>query len=311
MREDYSDGGDAWSYFTHDQARSRAYRWGEDGLAGISDDKQRLCLAVALWNGRDPIIKERLFGLTNAEGNHGEDVKEYYFYLDNLPTHSYQRYLYKYPQEEFPYNELVTVNGQRSRHELEYELADTGIFDGQNYFDVEVEHAKAAPEDIVCRITVHNRSARDAETNVARVFGPGHEPRTRYPKDGIADHVLHQADTVNPAGTGTKAAAHVRLDITPPAVGDDARAVMRQALAGMLWSKQCSACSTGAPHCRPVGGLSRPTGPPGWPCSARTARDGPDAAGGHVSRAQQRPAGQHRRPAAPRRARPAPAVPRQ
>jgi len=344
VREDYSDGGDAWSYFTHDQARSRAYRWGEDGLAGISDDKQRLCLAIALWNGRDPILKERLFGLTNTEGNHGEDVKEYYFYLDNLPTHSYQRYLYKYPQKEFPYNDLVAVNRGRSRYEFEYELMDTGIFDGQEYFDVEVEHAKAEPEDIVCRITVRNRSAHGAsihvlpmlwfrntwswtagepkpvltraesaypvvraehhqlglfylyaenqarllfcenETNTARVFGPDHEPGTRFPKDGIADHVLHQADTVNPDGTGTKAAAHVTLDvpgggqaevlvrlsrqapanlpdpfghagelfatrrqeadefyesITPPGITGDAKAVMRQALAGMLWSKQC------------------------------------------------------------------------
>src|ERR1700751_561090 len=158
VREDYSDNGDAWSYFSHDQARSRAYRWVEDGLAGISDDKQRLCLAVALWNERDPILKERLFGLTNSEGNHGEDVKEYYFYLDNLPTHSYQRWLYKYPQQEFPYTELVAENGARSRHEQEYELVDTGIFDEGHYFDVEVEHAKAGPEDIICRITVYNRS---------------------------------------------------------------------------------------------------------------------------------------------------------
>jgi hypothetical protein len=342
VREDYSDGGDAWSYFTHDQARSRAYRWGEDGLAGISDDKQRLCLAVALWNERDPILKERLFGLTNAEGNHGEDVKEYYFYVDNVPTHSYQRYLYKYPRDEFPYNELVAVNRQRSRYEFEYELMDTGVFTEQNYFDVEVEHAKAAPEDIVCRITVHNRSKEDAtlhvlptlwfrntwswsdgepkpelarvtspfpvvraehhelgtyylyaqkqaallfcdnETNMPRIFGA--EAATRFPKDGIGDHILHGADTVNPGGTGTKAAAHVRLRvpgggsaavavrlsreapanfsdpfehaarlfetrraeadefyeaITPPTVSGDAKAVMRQALAGMLWSKQC------------------------------------------------------------------------
>jgi hypothetical protein len=342
VREDYSDGGDAWSYFTHDQARSRAYRWGEDGIAGISDDKQRLCLAVALWNERDPILKERLFGLTNAEGNHGEDVKEYYFYADNLPTHSYQRYLYKYPHGEYPYNELVAVNRQRSRYEFEYELIDTGVFGEQNYFDVEVEHAKAAPEDIFCRVTVHNRSKNDAalhvlptlwfrntwswsegepkpllarvaspfpvvraehhklgtcylyaeeqatllfcenETNRPRVFGD--EPETRFPKDGIGDHILHGADTVNPDGTGTKAAAHVRLRvpgggsaavtvrlsreapatltdpfgeadglfetrraeadefyeaITPPTVSDDAKSVMRQALAGMLWSKQC------------------------------------------------------------------------
>jgi hypothetical protein len=342
VREDYSDDGDAWSYFSHDQARSRAYRWGEDGLAGISDDKQRLCLAVALWNERDPILKERLFGLTNAEGNHGEDVKEYYFYVDNLPTHSYQRYLYKYPQAEFPYAGLVAVNRARSRHELEYELVDTGVFDDGRYFDVEVEHAKAGPEDILCRITVHNRSADVArlhvlptlwfrntwswgigeakprlaragsaypavraehdqlgvvylyagpeaallfcenETNAARIFGA--EPTTRFAKDGIGEYVLHGADTVNPDGAGTKAAAHVRLvvpaggqsevlvrltregpekltepfagaaelvarrraeadefydAITPAAVTGDARAVMRQALAGMLWSKQC------------------------------------------------------------------------
>ena len=280
--------------------------------------------------------------LTNAEGNHGEDVKEYYFYVDNLPTHSYQRYLYKYPQAEFPYNDLVTVNRSRSRREFEYELIDTGVFGEDRYFDVEVEHAKAAPEDILCRITVHNRSSSDAvlhvlptlwfrntwswrdgeprprlarvtaaqpvvraehhqlgvfylyaepgaallfcenETNTVRVFGA--EAATRFPKDGIGDHVLHGTDTVNPAGEGTKAAVRVRLEvpaggqaavtvrltreapellaepfagtdeliagrraeadefydaITPPAVSDDAKLVMRQALAGMLWSKQC------------------------------------------------------------------------
>src|SRR3984885_778787 len=342
VREDYSQNGDAWSYFSHDQARYRAYRWGEDGLAGISDDKQRLCLALALWNERDPILKERLFGLTNNEGNHGEDVKEYYFYVDNLPTHSYQRWLYKYPQAEFPYNDLVAVNRARSRHELEYELIDTGIFDEGRYFDVEVEYAKGAPEDIMCRVTVHNRSSRDArvhvlptlwfrntwswggdrprprltragsaspviraehpelgvyylhaaadadllfcenETNAARIWGA--PAGTRFPKDGIGDHLLSGAATVNPDGEGTKAAAHVALQvpgggqasllvrltregpealaapfagaveliarrraeagefyeaITPPTVSDDAKAVMRQALAGMLWSKQC------------------------------------------------------------------------
>ncbi len=342
VREDYSQNGDAWSYFSHDQARSRAYRWGEDGLAGISDDKQRLCLALALWNERDPILKERLFGLTNAEGNHGEDVKEYYFYVDNLPTHSYQRWLYKYPQAEFPYYDLVAVNRARSRYDFEYELIDTGIFDEGRYFDVEVEYAKAAPEDMMCRITVHNRSSRDArlhvlptlwfrntwswggdpprprltragsaspviraehrelgvyylhaaadadllfcenETNAARVWGT--PTGDRFPKDGIGDHLLTGAATVNPDGTGTKAAAHVALRvpgggqasvlvrltregpealaapfagaaeliarrraeadefyaaITPPTVSDDAKAVMRQALAGMLWSKQC------------------------------------------------------------------------
>ncbi|HUO70923.1 MAG TPA: hypothetical protein VMU39_09115, partial [Solirubrobacteraceae bacterium] len=342
VREDYSDSGDAWSYFSHDQARSRAYRWGEDGLAGISDDKQRLCLALALWNEHDPILKERLFGLTNVEGNHGEDVKEYYFYLDNVPTHSYQRWLYKYPQAAFPYLDLVTVNRARSRDELEYELIDTGVFDSGDYFDVEVEYAKAAPEDIYCRITVHNRSSQDAplhvlptlwfrntwswltdepkprlaavdaphpvvraehdelgvfylhaepgaalrfcenETNGPRIWGS--EDSTPYPKDGIGEFVVDGADTVNPAGEGTKVAAHIRLDvpagasatatvrltrdgperlsapladaadviaqrrseadefyevITPPEVGEDAKSVMRQALAGMLWSKQC------------------------------------------------------------------------
>jgi len=342
VREDYSENGDAWSYFSHDQARSRAYRWGEDGIAGISDDKQRMCLALALWNERDPILKERLFGLTNAEGNHGEDVKEYYFYVDNLPTHSYQRLVYKYPQAAFPYNDLVAVNRARSRYEFEYELADTGVFDEGRYFDVEVEYAKAAPEDILCRVTVHNRSAEDArlhvlptlwfrntwswgvdqpkprlsraesadpviraehhelgvyylyadagadllfcenETNAARVWGAA--TATRFPKDGIGDHLLSGAATVNPGGAGTKASAHVALRvpgggqavvlvrltradpralaaplagvdeviarrraeadefyeaITPPAVNGDERAVMRQALAGMLWSKQC------------------------------------------------------------------------
>ncbi len=341
VREDYSDSGDAWSYFTHDQARSRVYRWGEDGLAGISDDQQRLCLALALWNERDPILKERLFGLTNSEGNHGEDVKEYYFYLDNLPTHAYQRWLYKYPQAAYPYDDLVRTNGRRSRHELEYELIDTGVFSDNRYFDVEVEYAKAAPEDVLCRITVHNRGPDAApihllptlwfrntwswaphdprprlvrvagdqlairsehhrlptyhfyaesgellfcenETNAARLWG-GHNA-TPYVKDGIGEHVVGgRADAVSPHGEGTKAAAHVRfvvpprgsvtyrvrlssapprdlakpfvgLDaviatrraeadefydaITPPGVGDDERMVMRQALAGMLWSKQ-------------------------------------------------------------------------
>src|SRR5215469_13305272 len=162
VREDYSQDGNAWSYFPHDQARSRAYRWGEDGLGGISDDKQRLCFALALWNERDPVLKERLFGLTNNEGNHGEDVKEYYFYLDSTPTHSYMKYLYKYPQSEFPYLDLIETNRRRSRHELEYELLDTGIFDQDRYFDVFVEYAKNAPEDVLIRITVHNRGPEAA-----------------------------------------------------------------------------------------------------------------------------------------------------
>jgi len=166
VREDYSDNGDAWNYFSHDQARSRAYHWGEDGLAGISDDQQRLCFALALWNGKDPILKERLFGLTNSEGNHGEDVKEYYFYLDSTPTHSYMKYLYKYPQHAYPYSDLVTTNRQRSREEFEYELLDTGVFDDDRYFDVFVEYAKASPEDILIQITVCNRGPERAALEV-------------------------------------------------------------------------------------------------------------------------------------------------
>jgi hypothetical protein len=157
VREDYSAGGDAWSYFSHDQSRSRAYRWGEDGIAGICDERQRLCLSLALWNGADPILKERMFGLTNSEGNHGEDVKEYWFYLDSTPTHSYLKCLYKYPQREFPYNDLVATNGRRSKQESEYELLDTGVFADNRYFDVVVEYAKAAPDDIVMLVTAHNR----------------------------------------------------------------------------------------------------------------------------------------------------------
>jgi hypothetical protein len=166
VREDYSEGGNAWDYFTHDQARSRAYRRGEDGIAGISDDQQLLCFALALWNGNDPIIKERMFGLTNSEGNHGEDVKEYYFYLDNTPTHSYMKYLYKYPQAAYPYDEIVATNKGRSREEFEYELLDTGVFDQNRYFDVFVEYAKDTPEDILIKITIHNRGPENAEIHV-------------------------------------------------------------------------------------------------------------------------------------------------
>jgi hypothetical protein len=337
VREDYSNDGNAWSYFSHDQSRSRAYRWGEDGLGGISDDKQRLCFAVALWNERDPILKERLFGLTNSEGNHGEDVKEYYFYVDSTPTHSYMKYLYKYPQREFPYRDLVETNGRRSREEFEYELLDTGVFDGDRYFDVFVEYAKAEPEDMLVRVTVHNRgpeaarlhvlptlwfrntwswgiddrkpSLRQAgtgvieashhdlgtcrlacdgspellftenETNAERLWGQPN--RSPYVKDAFHKYVVSaERDAVNPAKAGTKAAAHYVLDvpgggsktirlrlaastpkdwfrnfeqiltdriadadefytrITPRSLDDDARLVHRQALAGMLWSKQ-------------------------------------------------------------------------
>jgi hypothetical protein len=170
VREDYSENGDAWNYFPHDHARSRAYRWGEDGLAGFSDEKQQLCFALALWNGVDPILKERLFGLTNSEGNHGEDVKEYYFYLDSTPTHSYMKYLYKYPQRGYPYNELVRTNQNRTRLETEFELLDTGAFSENRYFDVFVEYAKASPEHILILITVHNRGPESAMLHLLPTF---------------------------------------------------------------------------------------------------------------------------------------------
>jgi hypothetical protein len=336
VREDYSEDGNAWDYFSHDQSRSRAYRWGEDGLAGLSDDQQQLCFALGLWNGRDPILKERLFGLTNSESNHGEDVKEYYFYIDSTPTHSYMKYLYKYPQAEYPYNELVQTNRNRSREEFEYELLDTGIFDEDQYFDVFVEYAKADPEDVLVKISLHNRGPQSAklhvlptlwfrntwfegdggpkpslwankgaivamhpklgeyalqcddapellftenETNVKRLWG--HDNPTPYVKDAFHEYVVHgNANAVNPAKTGTKAAAHYALDvpaggskvvrlrlsaqpaadafakfdqifeqrlvdanefydrITPKNLSEDEKRVHRQALAGMLWSKQ-------------------------------------------------------------------------
>ncbi len=166
VREDYSGDGEAWNYIPHDHARSRTYRWGEDGLAGISDVQQNLCFAIALWNGRDPILKERLFGLNGSEGNHGEDVKELYYYLDNTPTHSYMKYLYKYPHGEFPYAHLTNVNQSRSKQEPEYELLDTGIFDQNRYFDVFVEYAKADPEDILIKIEICNRGKESADITV-------------------------------------------------------------------------------------------------------------------------------------------------
>jgi hypothetical protein len=344
VREDYSQDGNAWEYFTHDQARSRAYHWGEDGIAGISDDKQSLCFSVALWNGRDPILKERLFGLTNSQGNHGEDVKEYYFYLDCTPTHSYMKYLYKYPQGTFPYNDLISNNERRNRGDMEYELLDTGVFNDDRYFDVFVEYAKSTAEDILIRISACNRGPELAtlhllptlwfrniwnwypnvskpslkqirgkndfpvvaasntqlgerylyfegdipllftenETNNMRIFStPNASP---YVKDGINNFVVDgQQDAVNPQLTGTKAAAEYQLEvgagetavvrlrlsdlspaamddpfrsftkimqarqreadefysvITPQGIGKDEAIVMRQALSGMLWSKQ-------------------------------------------------------------------------
>ncbi len=270
VREDYSKDGNAWNYFTHDQARSRAYRWGEDGIAGISDDKQRLCFALALWNGRDPILKERLFGLTNSEANHGEDVKEYYFYVDSTPTHTYMKYLYKYPQAEYPYRDLIETNRRRSREEMEYELLDTGIFDADRYFDVFVEYAKGDPEDLLIKISVHNRGPEAAQlhvlptlwfrntwawedpnkkpelhqadgqsiqashpelgtytlqcegasellftendSNAAKLWGQPNP--TPYVKDAFHEYVIAgKRDAVNPAHTGTKAAAHYVLDV--------------------------------------------------------------------------------------------------
>ena len=166
VREDYSADGDAWNYFSHDHARSRAYRWGEDGIGGFCDNRQRLCLAVALWNGKDPILKERLFGLSNREGNHGEDVKELYYYLDAVPTYSYARMLYKYPQAAFPYDLLVQENARRDRRQPEFEIIDTGIFDDDRYFDVEIEYAKADVEDILLRVTLHNRGPEEAAIHV-------------------------------------------------------------------------------------------------------------------------------------------------
>jgi Glycosyl hydrolase family 63 C-terminal domain len=349
VREDYSENGDAWNFFTHDHSRSRAYRWGEDGLAGISDDQQQLCFALALWNGKDGILKERLFGLTNSEANHGEDVKEYYFYLDSTPTHSYMKYLYKYPHAAFPYADLVETNRRRNRDEMEYELLDTGVFKDDRYFDVFVEYAKAGPEDILVRITAANRGPDAAElhllptlwfrndwsawiaesnraaqkpnlkqaqasagtsavagthsklgeftlwcegetpllfteneTNHERLF-PGQKNESAYVKDGIHDCVVQgHENAVNPAKHGTKVAALYRAtvgagqtsvirlrlsktdqkgkpfgkpfdevfadrlreadefykSVTPPSVSADAANVMRQALAGMLWSKQ-------------------------------------------------------------------------
>jgi len=197
VREDYSTYGTAWDSFSHDQARSRAYRWGEDGLAGISDKHQLICFALALWNGHDPILKERLFGLTGGEGNHGEDVKEYYFYLDSTPTHSYMKYLYKYPQSEFPYARLVEENRRRGKRDLEFELINTGIFDENRYFDIFVEYAKASPDDILIRIEAINRGPEAAELHLLPTiwfrntwsWNPGSErPRLRLgqPIEGIS-----------------------------------------------------------------------------------------------------------------------------
>ena len=334
VREDYSEHGEAWDSFPHDHARSRVYRWNEDGLGGICDDQQRLCFALAFWNGRDPILKERIFGLTGPEGNHGEDAKEYWWYLDSTPTLSWMRWRYLYPQAEFPYADVVAENRRRGAGDAEYELLDTGVFDDDRYWEITADYAKAGPDDLCIRVTVRNCGPEeqtidvlptlwfrntwswglddrrpalsvkdgaliaehhslgrfslvgdgaprpvtcDNETNRSRLFGA--ENLTHYPKDGIADHVVRGAETVNPDGTGTKGAlryqltvpgggsAEVRLRLSASGTGIDTAwdrvlrdreadadafyavltprgtppeeaAVMRQAFAGMLWSKQ-------------------------------------------------------------------------
>jgi hypothetical protein len=278
VREDYSESGSAWSYLPHDHARSRAYRWGEDGLAGFSDIEQRLCLALALWNGSDPILKERAFGLTGEEGNHGEDVKEYWWYLDALPSHAWNRWRYHYPQAAFPYADLVETNRRRGKSDPEFELLDTGVFDGDRYWIVEVVYAKASPLDLLMQVRVTNAAPHEAalhvlptvwfrntwtwgtgepkpvlearskasleivhpflgeldvtggpgpdgsapkvlvcdnETNSKRLFGVG--SNTTWPKDGINDHVIHGAATVNPEGRGTKAAFWYQVSVGPRA----------------------------------------------------------------------------------------------
>ena len=206
VREDYSPYGTAWNYFPHDHARSRAYRWGEDGLCGISDNHQRLCFALAFWNGRDPILKERLFGLGNPEGNHGEDVKEYYFYLDSTPTHSYMKCLYKYPQEAFPYQLLVEENARRGRPSPEYELLDTGVFDGDRYFDITMEYAKVSTDDLLIRVTAINRGPEAAELHLL----PALWFRNTWSWDGGTSRPQLQAISSAP-GSAVIAARHQTL----------------------------------------------------------------------------------------------------
>src|SRR5215813_5011471 len=207
VREDYSDNGDAWQYFSHDQARSRAYRWGEDGLAGISDDQQVLCFALALWNGRDSILKERMFGLTNSEGNHGEDVKEYYFYLDSTPTHSYMRYPYKYPQRAYPYDDIVATNQKGSRLEMEYELLDTGVFDGNRYFDLFVEYAKYSPQELASFLTgalFGNALAQAAEEGTANFYSDKFQGKKTSSGEAYDKNGMTAAHKSLPYGTKVK-----------------------------------------------------------------------------------------------------------
>ena len=211
VRENYSESGDAWNYFTHDHARSRAYRWGEDGLAGISDDRQIMCFALALWNGKDPILKERLFGLSNSEGNHGEDVKEYYFYLDSTPTHSYMKYLYKYPQAAYPYADLLETNRRCTRNDMEYELLDTGVFEGDRYFDVFVEYAKGDAEDILVRITAINRGSDGAELHLLPTLWFRNDWSSWIAQSNRSSEKPNLKQINVPSGTSTVEATHPLL----------------------------------------------------------------------------------------------------
>jgi hypothetical protein len=217
VREDYSEGGTAWDSFTHDQARGRAYRWGEDGIAGFCDDRQLLCLSLALWNGHDPILKERLFGLTNRQGNHGEDVKELYYYLDAVPSHAYQKMLYKLTQAAFPYQWLIDENARRSAEEREFELIDTGLFDQGRYFDVEVEYAKSAPNDILMRITVHNRGPDTAAIHILQQGVTSNQELSQKRADAVMQYLISQGvkpDLVSAQGFG---------DASPVAPNDNAQ----------------------------------------------------------------------------------------
>src|SRR5213083_3422899 len=209
VREDYSTNGTAWDYLPHDHARSKAYRWNEDGIAGISDRHQLICFALALWNRRDPILKERLFGLTGSEGNHGEDVKEYYFYLDSTPTHSYMKFLYKYPQAAFPYGTLIEENGGRDRQAPEFELIDTGVFDDDRYFDVLVEYAKAAPDDLLIRVTAVNRGPGEAALHLLPTLW--YRNTWSWNPVGPERPVLRQ---------GVATAGHVVIEGEHPSLGD-------------------------------------------------------------------------------------------
>ena len=310
VREDYSAEGDAWRSFPHDHARSRAYRWGEDGLAGFCDVEQRLCLGLALWNGRDPVLKERAFGLTGVEANHGEDVKEYWWYLDAVPSHAWNRWRYHYPQRSLPYDDLCRENGRRSRHEPEYELLDTGVFDGDRYWIVEVDYAKAEPGDVLMTVRVSNAGPDretlhvlptawfrntwswaagspvpslaattsgtvavdhplfgelellagpgsdgaaptalfcENETNVARLYGVA--AATPYPKDGINDHVVSGASTVDPRQRGTKCAFWYRLTVAPGSTAEVPCGCVRRARrirGGPRWERASTRWSRGA-----------------------------------------------------------------